>query len=216
MRSGGDVLRSTSDTAHFPVEIIGFEGDVPAPLGGLGQCYGWFVSARVPISRALAILGVTFVAAAVAHATLTNHKIVLGRSIGDVSVGMTRAHVERLLGHGLLIGRKGVRVELWSKLGLTFFFKGSVRSAKNFGGETSNPAYDAPQSIRVTSTTAEVESAYPSLHCTDSQDSNPNRPWKSCTRHGPAGRVTIFYFDAHGHGDVTRIAVGAGSIASMP
>jgi hypothetical protein len=156
------------------------------------------------------------VAAGVAQAKHTNYHIVLGKSIGAVSVGMTRAQVESLLGHGLVIGRKGVRVELWSKLGLTFFFKGSSRSAKNFGGETSNVAYETPQHIRVTSTTAEVEGAYPSLHCTDSQDSNPARPWKSCTRRGPAGRVTIFYFDASGNGDVTRIVVGASSVASVP
>jgi hypothetical protein len=163
-----------------------------------------------------AIVAIAFVAAGVAQAKLTNYHIVLGKSIGGVKVGMTRGQVESLLGHGLVIGRKGVRVELWSKLGLTFFFKGSSRSAKNFGGETSNVGYETPQHIQVTSTTAEVEGAYPSLHCTDSQDSNPDRPWKSCTRHGPTGRVTIFYFDAKGEGDVTRIAVGASSIASMP
>jgi hypothetical protein len=163
-----------------------------------------------------AILAVAFVAAGVAQAKLTNYHIVLGKSIGAVKVGMTRAQVESLLGHGFLIGRKGVRVELWSKPGLTFFFKGSSRSAKNFGGETSNVGYETPQHIRVTSTTAEVEGAYPSLHCIHSQDSNPDRPWKSCTRNGPIGRVTIFYFDARGQGDVTRIALGASSIASMP
>jgi hypothetical protein len=163
-----------------------------------------------------AILAVAFVAAGVAQARLTNYHIGLGKSIGAVKVGMTRAQVESLLGHGFLIGRKGVRVELWSKLGLTFFFKGSSQSAKNFGGETSNVGYETPQHIRVTSTTAEVEGVYPSLHCADSQDSNPDRPWKSCTRNGPAGRVTIFYFDAKGEGDVTRMALGASSIASMP
>jgi hypothetical protein len=180
------------------------------------EWYGSFVSPLRHRSRAFAILVVAFVATGVAQAKLTNYHIVLGKSIGAVKVGMTRAHVESLLGHGLLIGRKGVRVELWSKLGLTFFFNGSSQSAKNFGGETSNVAYATQQHIRVTSTTAEVEGAYPSLHCTPSQDSNPNRPWKSCTRHGPAGRVTIFYFDARGEGDVTRIALGASSIASMP
>ncbi len=162
-----------------------------------------------------AILAIAFVATGVAQAKLTNYHIVLGKSIGAVSVGMTRAQVEGLLGPGLVIGRKGVRGELWSKLGLTFFFKGSSRSAKNFGGETSNVGYETPQHIRVTSTTAEVEGAYPSLHCAASQDSNPNRPWKSCTRHGPTRRVTIFYFDAQGGGDVTRIAVGASSLTSM-
>jgi hypothetical protein len=181
-----------------------------------GRCYGSIVSPRWPLSRVVALLAVAFLAAGAAEAKLTNYHIVLGKTIGAVSVGMTRARVESLLGPGLLIGRKGVRVELWSKLGLTFFFKGSSRSAKNFGGETRNVGYETPQHIRVTSTTAEVEGAYPSLHCAASQDSNPDRPWKSCTRHGPSGRVTIFYFDAQGMGDVTRIAVGASSIASMP
>jgi hypothetical protein len=173
------------------------------------------VSLRWAVRHLFAILAATFVAAGVAQAKLTNYHVVLGKSIGAVSIGMTRAQVERLLGHGLLIGRKGVRVELWSKLGLTFFFKGSSPSAKNFGGETNNVGYETPQHIRVTSTTAEVKGAYPSSHCVDSQDSNPDRPWKSCTRHGPTGRVTIFYFDARGGGDVTRIALGASSIASM-
>ena len=68
-----------------------------------------------------AIFAVSFAAAGVAQAKHTNYHIVLGKSIGAVSVGMTRAQVESLLGHGLVIGRKGVRVELWSKLGLTFF-----------------------------------------------------------------------------------------------
>jgi hypothetical protein len=163
------------------------------------------VSRRWPLSRVLAILAVALVAAGVAQAKLTNFHIALGQSIGAVKVGMTRAQVERRLGHGFVVGRRGVRVELWSKLGLTFFFKGSSRSAKNFGGETSNVGYATPQHVRVTSTTAEVTGAYSSLHCVDSQDSNPNRPWKSCTRHGPAGRVTIFYFDGPGRGDVTRI-----------
>ena len=178
--------------------------------------YSPFLSWRRPLSRVFAILAVALVAAGVAQAKLTNSKIVLGKSIGAISVGMTRAQVERLLGHGYLLGQKGVRVEIWSGLGLTFLFKGSARSAKNFGGETKNVAYETPQHIRVTSTTAEVEAAYPSLQCVNSQDSNPDRPWKSCARHGPTGRVTIFYFDAQGQGDVTRIALGANSVASMP
>ncbi len=164
----------------------------------------------------LATLATALIAAGVAEAKLTNHRIVLGKAIGAISVGMTRSSVEGILGPGRDIGGRGTRVELWSKLGLTVFFKGGSRAARNFGVETTNVAYDAPQNIRVTSTTAEVEAAYPSLQCTDSQDSNPDRPWKSCTRQGPAGRVTVFYFDAQGQGDVTRIVVGANSVASMP
>jgi hypothetical protein len=90
---------------------------------------------------------VAFVAGEVAQAKLTNYHIVLGKSIGAVSVGMTRAQVERVLGPGFVIGRKGARVELWSKLGLTFFFKGSSRSAKSFGGETSNVGYETAQHV---------------------------------------------------------------------
>lgn len=181
-----------------------------------GRCYGSSVSKRWPLRPVLVALAVSCVAAGAAQAKHTNYHIVLGKSIGAVSVGMTRAQVEGLFGHGLVLGRNGVRLELWSKLGLTFFFRGSSPAAKTFGGETNNVAYETPQHIRVTSTTAEVEGAYPSLHCTDSQDSNPARPWKSCTRHGPAGRVTIFYFDASGGGDVTRIVVGASSVAALP
>lgn len=149
-----------------------------------------------------------------AQAKLTNHKIVLGKSIGDISVGMTRAQVEQRLGKGLVIGRMGVRVEDWLQLGLAFFFRGSGPTAKNFGGETRNPAYHTPQGIRFGSTTAQVLAAYGSAHCADSGDSNPDHLYKECTRHGPTGRVTIFYFD--GMGEVSRIALGADSVASMP
>jgi len=148
-----------------------------------------------------------------AQAKPTNPKIVLGQSIGDVSVGMTRARVERILGHGLVMGHTGVRVEIWSKWGLSVFFKGALQSAKTIGGVTNNPGYATPQRIRFGSTTANVEGAYPSLHCKESDAPTPDNPWKSCTRDGPSGRATIFYFDVEG--EVNRIAVGVSSIASL-
>jgi len=170
------------------------------------------------------LLAVALTASAVAQAKLTSDKIVLGRAMGDIAVGMTRAHVEGLvdpsLGRGLVIGGRGVRVEVWArkgaKISLSAFFKGASLTSRAIGFVTNNPAYSGPHNIRVTSTTAEVEAAFPSLHCSDSQDSNPDRPYKSCAVYGPSGRVTIFYFDAPGAGDVTRIALGVASIASMP
>src|SRR5271166_2510155 len=161
----------------------------------------------------VAIVAVAFAASGVAEATPTNPKITLGQSIGDVSVGMTRARVERILGHGLVMGHTGVRVEIWSKWGLSFFFKGSSPAAKTIGGVTNNPGYATPQHIGYGSSTAKVEAAYPSLSCKASDAPTAENPWKFCTRSGPSGRVTIFYFDSEG--DVVRIAVGVSSIASL-
>jgi hypothetical protein len=159
------------------------------------------------------IVAVVFTVNGVAQAKPTNPKITLGQSIGDVSVGMTRARVERILGHGLVMGHTGVRVEIWSKSGLSFFFKGSSPAAKTIGGVTNNPGYATPQHIRYGSTTATVEAAYPSLNCKASDAPTAENPWKFCTRNGPSGRATIFYFDTEG--EVVRIAVGVSSLASL-
>jgi hypothetical protein len=178
------------------------------------RCYGPGVSRTGRLSSTLLIAIVALVASGAAQAKLTNHRIVLGKSIGDISVGMTRAQVEQRLGNGVVFGHMGVRVEDWHKLGLSFFFRGSGPTAKNFGGVTNNPAYHTPQGIRFGSRTAGVLAAYGSGHCVASGDSSPDHPYKECTRHGPSGRVTIFYFD--GVGEVDRIALGADSIASSP
>jgi hypothetical protein len=165
----------------------------------------------------MAILLVAFLTAGVARAAkIKDVEIVPGKSIGPVSVGMTRAQVEGILGRGVVLGRKGTRVEEWSSPGLAFFFKGSSRSAKTFGGVVSKAYFATAQHISVGAKTAQVEGAYPSLHCKPSEDpEHPEHPWKSCTRLGPPGRITIFYFDKS-EGEVTRIAVGASSIASTP
>jgi hypothetical protein len=181
---------------------------------GLGhRCYGSGVRGTRALRAGLLALAVGIMTAGAADAKLTNHRIVLGKSIGAISVGMTRARVEQLLGSGLVIGgKKGIVVESWNKLGLGFFFKGRSQSAKTLGGVTTNPAYDTPQGIRVGSTTQDVTGAYGSAHCFKSDNVAPEHPYKRCERHGPAGRVTVFYFDAAG--DVDRIAVGTDSIAS--
>jgi hypothetical protein len=152
--------------------------------------------------------------AAAADAKPTNSKIVLGQSIGDIKVGMTRAKVEKILGAGEVIGHKAVRIEEWSKLGLGVFFKGGKLSAKAFGAETNNPGYFTPQGIRFGSATKAVTGAYGTANCVSADNPTPEAPYKECTRHGPAGRVTIFYFDPAG--EVVRIALGADSIASLP
>jgi hypothetical protein len=157
-------------------------------------------------------LAIAALATGIAQAKPPNAKIVLGQSIGGVSVGMTRAAVERILGHGTVMGHTGVRVEIWPRWGLSFFFKGSAPSAKTIGGVTNNAAYETPQKIRLGSPTAAVEGAYPSLHCKASDAPTSEHPWKFCTRAGPTGRATIFYFDVEG--DVERITVGVSSLAS--
>jgi hypothetical protein len=157
---------------------------------------------------------VVVLVAVTADAKPTNPKIVLGQSIGDIKVGMTRARVERILGPGQVIGHKGVRIEDWPKLGLGVFFKGGKLSAKTIGAETNNPAYYTPQGIRFGSATKAVTGAYGTANCVSADNPTPENPYKECTRHGPAGRVTIFYFDPAG--EVDRIALGADSIASLP
>jgi hypothetical protein len=166
------------------------------------------------VSSSFLLSAAVFLLAAAADAKPTNPKIVLGKSIGDVKVGMTRAGVERILGTGLVLGHKGVRIEDWPKLGIGVFFKGGSRSAKAFGAETRNPGYQTAQGIRFGSTAKAVTSAYGSGGCVSADNPTPEDPYKECTLHGPPGRVTIFYFDALG--EVERIALGAGSIASLP
>ena len=125
---------------------------------------------------------------------------------------MTRTRVEHRLGHGRPSATRefGSRI---GKLGLAFTFKGSSLSARDVAGVTRNPAYYTPQDIRIGSTTARVTDAYGSLHCVDSGESNPDHPYKKCSRYGPAGRQTEFAFD--GTGDVNRITVGVDSIRSL-
>jgi hypothetical protein len=177
--------------------------------------YGSPVRLTGTLRAGLLTLAVAILIASSAGAKLTNHRIVLGKSIGAISVGMTRARVEQILGLGVVIGgRKGVLVESWNKLGLAFFFKGRSESAKTLGGVTTNPAYDTPQGIRIGSTTQDVTSAYGSAHCFKADNVTAENPYKRCERHAPAGRVTVFYFDVSG--DVDRIAVGTDSIASQP
>jgi hypothetical protein len=162
----------------------------------------------------LLTVAATALLAAAADAKPTNPKIVLGKSIGDIKVGMTRAGVEKSLGPGQLAGHKGVRVEDWPKLGVAVFFNGAKPSSKTIGAETINPAYYTPQGIRFGSPTKDVTTAYGTANCVNADNPTPENPYKECTRHGPAGRVTIFYFDPPG--DVDRIVVGANSIASLP
>jgi hypothetical protein len=126
---------------------------------------------------------------------------------------MTRASVERILGKGVVIGHKGVRVEIWSKYRLSFFFRGSSASAKVIGGVTNNPAYRTPEHIEYGSSEAAVEKAYPSLHCKESDAPTAEDPFKYCTRSGPTGYATTFYFDTEG--EVERIAVGLNSLAAV-
>jgi hypothetical protein len=153
----------------------------------------------------IAVLSVLVVAPG-AQAKLTDHSIVLGTSIGGLSIGTTRAQVEHRLGRGRLLGHGRGRIENWPKLGLAFTFKGASPFAKAVAGVTRNPAYATPEGIRFGSATADVTNAYPSLQCTDSGDSSPGHPYKKCRRAGPQGRETEFDFDQSG--DVILIAVG--------
>ena len=170
---------------------------------------GWYggrvIRSCLSLVAALSVL----VLAPGAQAKLTDHTIVLGTSIGGISIGTTRAQVEQRLGHGRLLGHGRGRIENWPKLGLAFTFKGASPLARSVAGVTNNPGYATPEGIRFGSTTADVTNAYPSLQCVGSDDINPDHPYKKCRRAGPQGRRTEFDFDHSG--DVILIAVGLAS-----
>lgn len=191
--------------------------------------YGWSGMSphRFPAAhpwRALAIAAAIAVAAASAASSreavattarpakfhLTSSLIKLGRSIGDVRLGMTTAEVARFLGPGQLANRKRHgRVSFYlygdkSTGTYTALFAGQPRKAVALGEQTG--VMHTSKDIRVGSALADLQLAYPALHCDNGvTGSMPvSLAHGNCDLDGPSGHATRF---AIASGEVAGISV---------
>jgi hypothetical protein len=144
---------------------------------------------------------------------LTSSTITLGRSIGNLKIGMTIAQVAAYLGPGQLLNSRHKGVVSFYQYGnpssgsYTALFAGHPRIAVNIGEHTG--VMHTPEGIRLGSTLAQLEAAYPQLQCeTGLREAQPESATGFCDLHQPRGRATRFGL-THGEVDVIGVARSA-------
>ncbi len=160
------------------------------------------VTANARRCAALAAAGLTatvLAAAPAADAKLKSHKIVPGRSVGGVSIGMTRHQVEGMLGADHVKKasiKRGFYLAEYANYGILVYYRGGS-NAGVVGVSTSASSFKTPEHISVGSSLGELESAYPDLLCGGQTEGpakpDPSQPYSGyCDHEGPSGRVTRF------------------------
>jgi hypothetical protein len=147
---------------------------------------------------------------------LTSSIITPGRSIGNVTIGMTVPRVTGYLGEGQLLTRHPVRVAYYlygnrASGEYTVLFTGHPRTAVAIGERTG--VMHTASGIRVGSSLAEVKAAYP-VQCDTSVKEAATEPEATglCDLSGPAGRATRFGIQ---RGEVETIGVAESGYLSQ-
>ena len=152
---------------------------------------------------ALVVLGALLVMAAAAASKpakhhLTSSKITLGRSIGNLEIGMTIPQVAKYLGSPAPGNSHSTARTTFSVYGpvsrpeFTVLFTGKSRRASAIG-ET-NAALRTAAGISIGSPLVQVEADYPALECETSvkEAESANFANGNCDLPGPSGRATRF------------------------
>jgi hypothetical protein len=163
---------------------------------------------------ALVVLGASLALATAAVSKpakhhLTSSKITLGRSIGNIEIGMRIPQVAKYHGSPAPGNSHSTARTTFSVYGpvsrpeFTVLFTGKSRRASAIG-ET-NAALRTAAGISIGSSLGQVEAAYPALECeTSVKEAEPNNARGNCDLPGPSGRATRFSFS---EGEVGVIGV---------